>query len=201
MALGLGVAVSLNGILSGATVALGFAGYLRELLPVGGAVAALGLIALMGLVGAWGIRQSSWLNIAFTLVELGGLAFVVYAAWPRVGRVDLLAPPPGGFNGLLLAASLSFFAYTGFQGIVKLAEEVKDPERNLPRALFIANGIVIVVYALVAVAVVSAVPWQQLGRSQSPLADVAAQRFGQTAAAAPARYWRCFPPPIPCWPT
>lgn len=184
VALVLGIIVSLNAIVSGATVALGFAGYLAQLLDWGGQPAALALIALIAGISVLGIRQSSWLNIGFTLVEFGGLAFVVYAAWPSLGRVDLLAPPPGGLNAVLLGASLSFFAYTGFQGIVKLAEEVREPEKNLPRALFLANGIVVVAYAFIAVTVVSAVPWQQLGRSQGPLADVAAQRFGPSAAVA-----------------
>jgi APA family basic amino acid/polyamine antiporter len=66
---------------------------------------------------------------------------------------------------------------------VKLAEETKAPERTIPRALFLANGIVLVVYVGLAMLVVSAMPWQQLAGEAAPLAAIVETRWGRTGAA------------------
>ena len=123
----LGVIISLNGIVSGATVAVGFAGYLSGLLPVGSLVGSLGIIALLFIVNASGIRQSSVINIVFTIVEAAGLIFVIVAAFPSIGKVNYIELPPGGYSDILAGSALAFFAYIGFEDIVKLAEETKNP--------------------------------------------------------------------------
>ncbi|MDZ4822752.1 MAG: APC family permease [Flavobacteriales bacterium] len=176
----LGLIISLNGIISGATVAIGFAGYLSGLMGVGVLIGALGIVALIFIVNISGIRQSSVMNIVFTLIEAGGLVFVIVAALPSIGEVDYLAMPAGGYNSILAASALAFFAYIGFEDIVKLAEETKNPEKNIPRALFISGAIVVVIYMLVAVCVVSVIPYEELGKSKSPLADVMGTTYGKT---------------------
>ncbi|MDZ4845849.1 MAG: amino acid permease [Chitinophagales bacterium] len=178
----LGFIISLNGIISGATVSLGFAGYFTRLIELPLLAVAPGILVLVFLVNISGIRQSSIINIIFTVIETGGLLFVIYAAFPDLGKVDYLELPPSGFNGVLAAAALSYFAYLGFEEIVKLAEETKKPEKNIPKALFIASAIVMVVYTLVAICAVSAIPWQELSESDSPLADIVSNRFGKTGA-------------------
>lgn len=180
----LGSIISINGIVSGATVSVGFAGYLNELVGLGTLIAALSIIGLIFLVNISGVRQSSVINIIFTTIEIGGLIFVIIAAFPELGKVDYLELPGKGVHGILVAASLAFYAYIGFEDIVKLAEETKKPEKVIPRALFITCAIVISVYALVAVSAVSAVPHEQLGKSASPLADVVSNRFGQVGIVA-----------------
>ncbi|MGZ5244032.1 MAG: APC family permease [Bacteroidia bacterium] len=174
----LGLTISANGIVSGATVSIAFAGYFSQLLDVNLFLISLGIIALVWLVNVTGIRQSSTINIIFTLIEFSGLALVIYFAYPYVGKTNLLEMPPGGFNHILLAAALSYFAYIGFEEIVKLSEETKKPEKNIPRALFIASAIVMLVYMAIAVCAVSALPWQEMGKSKSPLADIVAQGMG-----------------------
>lgn len=175
----LGVTISLNGIISGATVAVGFAGYLTELIGTGWLIGSLGIIALIFIVNASGIRESSVVNIIFTIIEAGGLIFVIYSAFPSIGEVNYMELPPRGLNGILEASALAFFAYIGFEEIVKLAEETKNPEKNIPRALFTANIIVIAIYALVAICVVSVIPYEELGKSDSPLADVIGKKYGK----------------------
>jgi APA family basic amino acid/polyamine antiporter len=97
-----------------------------------------------------------------------------------IGEVNYFELPPGGYNDILAASALAFFAYMGFEEIVKLAEETKNPEKNIPRALFIASIIVIIMYTVVAICAVSAIPFQELSSSESPLADIAGNKFGQT---------------------
>ena len=176
----LGMIISLNGIISGATVSVGFAGYLAGLTGIAMLAGALGIIGLVFAINASGIRESSVVNIIFTLIEAGGLFFVIYAAFPSIGQVDYMELPPGGVNSILAASALAFFAYIGFEDIVKLAEETTTPEKNIPRALLISSAIVIVVYSLVAVCAVSMVPYAELGASDSPLADIINKQYGRT---------------------
>jgi basic amino acid/polyamine antiporter, APA family len=180
----LGLIISANGIISGATVSVGFAGYFSELLPISELIASLGIIGLLFFINVSGIKQSSTVNIIFTIIEATGLLFVIYAAIPFLGSVNYFELPEDGPNGFFTAAALGFFAYIGFEEIVKLAEETNDPEKKIPKALFIANGIVGVMYVLVAICAVSVIPWQQLGESDSPLADIVGGRFGATAVTA-----------------
>jgi basic amino acid/polyamine antiporter, APA family len=182
MAVALGLIIAVNGMISGATVAIAFAGYFSQLLEINLFIAALGIIALVWLVNVSGIRQSSVVNIIFTIIEFCGLVLVVYAAFPYLGKVNYLEAPPGGFNHILLGAALSYFAYIGFEEIVKLSEETKSPEKNIPKALFVASSIVMVVYLVVAVFAVSAIPWEELGKSKHPLADVVTNELGKTGA-------------------
>lgn len=107
---------------------------------------------------------------------------VCVAAFPKLGSVDLLQGAGMGMDGLFFAAALSFFAYLGFEDIVKLAGGTRDPQRNNPRALFAANGIVLVIYTTLAVLVVSALPWQQLAGEAAPLAAIVESRWGRTGA-------------------
>jgi APA family basic amino acid/polyamine antiporter len=175
----LGLLISLNGIVSGAAVALAFAGYFSQLLDTNEQLIALGIIGLILTVNVLGIRKSSIVNIIFTVIEVMGLCIVVYSAFPKIGEVNYFEMPSEGFNGLLTAAALSFFAYLGFEEIVKLSEETKNPQKNIPRALFIATGIVIVIYLIVSIATVSVISPDELAGSKSPLADVVKTRFGQ----------------------
>jgi len=174
----LGIIISLNGIISGATVSLGFAGYLGALTGISLLVASIGIIMLVFLVNISGIRQSSIVNIIFTIIEAAGLLFIIYVGFPSIGDVNYTELSPKGFDGLLTASVIAFFAYMGFEEIVKLAEETKNPEKIIPKALFISSAIVIVIYTLVAVCAVSVIPYQQLATSKSPLADIAHTRFG-----------------------
>ncbi len=176
----LGLTISLNGIISGATVAIGFAGYLSELIGINLLVSAMGIIIVLFGVNVLGIRGSSIVNIIFTLIEVSGLLFVIYVAIPYIGDVNYLEIPANGFNAILAASSLAFFAYIGFEEIVKLAEETKSPEKNIPRALFISSIIVMVTYSLVAISAVSVIPNEDLGNSSSPLADVIGKDYGKT---------------------
>lgn len=182
IALVVGILVTFCGIGGGATIAIGFAGYLSQLLPLPPTLSALAIIGLIFWINVAGIRQSSAVNILFTLAEIGGLLFVVFAAWPKIGTAAYLELPPEGLKGLLVAAALSFFAFTGFEDAVKLAEETRQPEKTIPRALFTASGIVIVLYLVVVVAAISAVPFDQLAQTNSPLSAITQTRYGRTGA-------------------
>ncbi len=180
LAVALGLLMALNGVVSGSTIALAFAGYLAQLVTVPLLVAVAGVVLVLAAVNTAGIRHSSVTNIILTTLEIGGLVFVVVAAAPAIGRVDLLAWPVEGVTGLCTAAALSFFAFIGFEDVVKLAEETRAPERTIPRALLIATAIVTVIYLVVAVAAISSVPASELRGGHSPMAAIVGPHYGRT---------------------
>ena len=178
----IGLVIASNGIISAATVSLGFAGYFTELIHLPTWPVAVGILFLLFAVNAIGIQASSGVNMLLTGVEILGLVVVGVAAFPQLGTVDLLQGAGKGMDGLFFAAALSFFAYVGFEDIVKLAGETRDPQRNIPRALFAANGIVFVIYTALAVLVVGALPWQELADAPAPLSAIVESEWGRTGA-------------------
>jgi len=178
----IGLVIASNGIISAATVALGFAGYFTELIHLPIWPVAVGILVLLFLVNAIGIQGSSNVNMVLTGVEILGLVVVGVAAFPTLGSVDLLKGAGKGMDGLFFAAALSFFAYVGFEDIVKLAGETRNPQRNIPRALFASSGIVFVIYTALAVLVVGALPWQELADSPAPLSAIVESEWGRAGA-------------------
>lgn len=169
-----------SGVIGASTVALGFGGYFDALTSVPVPISAVLLIFVLSLVLLWGIRISAWFAIVFTLIETAGLLIVIYVGIPHLGSVNYFEMPHGS-SGVFEAAALIFFAYMGFEEMVKLSEETRNPEKNIPLALIIALVITIVLYILVAVSVVSVVPWEKLAASEAPFAEVAAEALGADA--------------------
>jgi amino acid transporter len=169
---GAGFLVVLTNTATAATVALAFAGYLEGLTGVPVWAGAFGLLVLCTLVNVAGIHESAWLTALFTLIELGGLALVVGASADSgaFARNAFTAPHPG----VLAGAALGFFVYTGFEGIVNLAEEAREPRRDLPRALLLSGAFTTAAYLLVALAIAGLAPPEALAASHSPLSTALA---------------------------
>ena len=177
----IGWLIILSGVIGASTVALGFAGYATALTGIPHTLFAIGLVAALSILLLAGIRFTAWFAIIFTLVEAAGLVLIILVGIPFLGTVDYLEMP-SGFSGVLSAASLIFFAYIGFEEVVKLAEETRDPRRNIPRGLIIAMAVSIILYILVSVSAVSVVGWEGLAASEAPFAAVAGRALGGTAS-------------------
>ncbi len=133
------------------------------------AVAVAAVVALTA-VNYGGVQKSAWLTRAIVAVVLAVLASVVVVCLGSdAGRLDVGASR--GVGGVLQAAGLLFFAFAGYARIATLGEEVRDPARTIPRAIPSALGITLVVYAAVAVAVLSVLGSGGLGQATAPLAD------------------------------
>ncbi|MET9911545.1 APC family permease [Streptomyces sp. NPDC006476] len=136
------------------------------------AVAVAAVVALTA-VNYGGIQKSAWLTRVIVAVVLAVLASVVVACLgsgaSEAGRLSVGAS--GGADGVLQAAGLLFFAFAGYARIATLGEEVRDPARTIPRAIPVALGIALAVYVCVAVAVLSVLGADGLGRAGAPLAD------------------------------
>ncbi|MGR8918518.1 MAG: APC family permease [Gammaproteobacteria bacterium] len=174
-----GLAVVLTSIVSSATIANGFAGYLATFAPVPPAPAIALLVLTLGAIAAIGIEASVWAATTITLVEIGGLLLVVAVAGDNVfsGASITALTPPGdfaGMAGIATGAVLAFYAFIGFEDMVNVAEEVHDAPRNLPRAIVIALIVSTLLYVLVALTAVTAVPLADLAGSTAPLAVIVA---------------------------
>jgi amino acid transporter len=164
-----GLAVVASGLTSIATGSRVFAGVLQPWL--GGApvvLLALGFLALISLVNFRGITESLLVNVLCTIVEVGGLVFVIVVGSRFWGTVDYFETPMGhGGEGLTLelvlsGAVLTFYAFVGFEDLLNLAEETKNPRRTMPLGIVFALLVVTVLYIAVSVTAVSVVPFAKL---------------------------------------
>jgi APA family basic amino acid/polyamine antiporter len=166
-------------VISAAAIALGFGGYFTQIFQIPIVLAAVAIIAILTFVNYFGIRESSSMNIILTIIEAAGLGVVIWAGVTMTGvQIDYLEMPHG-FSGIFSAFTLVFFAYIGFENIVNIAEEVKNPRKVLPRAIILAISITAIVYILVSVSAVRVLDWQGLDASFAPLADVIKKSLGQ----------------------
>jgi basic amino acid/polyamine antiporter, APA family len=134
---------------------------------------AVGAVVVLTAVNYVGVEKSALLARAIVAVVLGVLSAVVVACLTsgaaEPARLDVGTDASVG--GVLQAAGLLFFAFAGYARIATLGEEVRDPERTIPRAIPLALGITWVVYAAVAVGVLSVLGSRGLGEAAAPLAD------------------------------
>lgn len=165
-------------IVAASTVALGFARYLSEFVDVDGKVVAIVIVTVAAFISSRGMADASKVIVALAVVQIGGLATVVALGVPNIGDHSLMEG--SGAGGVLSGAALVFFAFIGFDEVITLSEETRDPRRTIPRALFLSLTISAVVYAAVAVVAVSVLGSDSLSRSTRPLSDVAAAASGQT---------------------
>ncbi len=167
-------------VLAAATVSIGFGRYVGYFIDVDARVAALGLLAVVCAVAMVGIKQSARLTMGLSAVQVGGLVLVIGIGLPHMGEVDLFTGP--GVPSVLGAAALVFFAFIGFDEVITLAEETRDPTRTVPRALLLALGLSTILYIAVAIAAVSVLGADALAASPRPLADVIAHVLGHRGA-------------------
>lgn len=149
-------------------VGIGFSGYLAEITNVPRIPATVGLISVSAVVLWLGVRESVRVGITFAMIEAFGLILAIAVSARFVGDVDYLEFA-GGFPDVMRGSALLFFAFLGFEQMANMAEEAKDPKRNLPRSIVFAVVIITVVYMLVAITSVSAVDWRDLAVSDAPL--------------------------------
>lgn len=143
---------------SAATAALGFSGYLLGAIGAEGrwpriavAVCAVVLLTLLVLSG---LRRSNRLNGVLVVLACGSLAAFVAFGAPRTSPDSFVPFFEGGAPGLLEASALAFVAYTGYGRIATMGEEIRDPARNIPRAMVLTLAISAVLYACVAAVLV-----------------------------------------------
>lgn len=175
-----GLAALFAGITSMATASRIFGGYLSGLFPA--VPVGLGAFLFLSLVGAivWkGVRESIFVNSILTVTESFGLLLVIALGASYLGSVDYLdfstLENAGGglhFPLLLSTSVLVFYSFVGFEDMINMGEEVKDPHRTMPKALLFALLIASAIYLLVSLVAISVIPAGELAQSKQPLVDV-----------------------------
>jgi basic amino acid/polyamine antiporter, APA family len=119
-----------------------------------------------------GVRKSTRTNTIMVFIKSGILLLFIALAFTAFSSDNLSPFMRGGFDGVVSAASLIFFAYIGFDAISTSGEETKNPQRDLPIAIIGSLAIATVLYCLVAVAATGALPFEKLSGAPAPLATV-----------------------------
>jgi len=134
----IGWLVFLSGVLAAATVALGFAGYFAALTSVPLIISAVVLLVLLTVLLGYGVKETARVAVIATLIEAAGLVLIIALGLPHLGSVNYWEMPQG-FSGLFAASALIFFAYQGFESMVKFSEETRSPETTVPKALVLLS--------------------------------------------------------------
>ena len=125
---------------------------------------AMAFMVLLALINLRGVGESVKFNVVLTLVEMTALAIVILVGlWAMTrGEGDLSrittftdAQDKGMFMAVTLATSVAFFAMVGFEDSVNMVEETREPEKIFPRTMLTGLGVAVIIYMLVAVAVVA----------------------------------------------
>ncbi len=172
------------GIVSIATVSLGFASYLSAFfnIHIPFFLFSIFAVALFSLISIKGIKESSWTNIILTIIEVSGLLFVIFIGIPFFGKVNYLQlPPNANLFAVFSGAAIIFFAFQGIGGLVKFADEAKNPKKTIPLAIVLTIVISAILYLLVALSAVSVAGWQVLSTSKAPLSEIANVVLGSKA--------------------
>ncbi|MEV8218765.1 amino acid permease [Microbacterium sp. NPDC077391] len=129
-------------------------------------------VAALATVNCFGVTRTALLTRILVVLSLLGLAAVAASGLAAAPQASPAPLPDATAYGVLQGAGLLFFAFAGYARIATMGEEVIDPARTIPRAIVLALGGAVVVYVLVAVAVMLALGADAVG-SAHPLADVA----------------------------
>lgn len=184
-ALLIGLVVAFAGLVSSAALVNAFYGYFNEIYPISRGQLVVITTVIVTAIATWGISESLKIAATVTAVELGGLLLVIWVNMdsPRL-YPELVTQVPvesGTAMSIVLAAVLAFYAYIGFEDMVDLSEEVKDVQRSMPLAIGLTLAITTVLYCVLALISVTAVPLDQLADHEAPMSLLYAQGGGNPA--------------------
>ena len=176
-----------GGVIAASAVAIGFSSYFSAFFHTDIILTSVILIFLLAVLLVYGVKETAWFAIIGTAIEAGGLIIIILISLPYLGTVNYFELPGGiswagaGLSSVIAAAALIFFAFLGFEDLVSVAEEVKNPVKTMPKAIMLAIAIATVLYILVSVSAVSVLGWEKLSQSPAPLAEVAGSMFGNSS--------------------
>jgi APA family basic amino acid/polyamine antiporter len=163
-----------GGVVGVALLAFGFADYLQLVWPAADrTTAAAALVIALGGLNLLGARDTIIGQALMVAAFMIALVVFVAAGGAHVVADRLMPFMPNGLGPVLSAAIPAYFSFAGFTFIIDIGGEIKDPARNIPRALAISFLLVLAVYVAVATVIVGNVPWQELGGVSAPVGEVA----------------------------
>ncbi|MGE1062985.1 amino acid permease [Megasphaera paucivorans] len=168
-------------------VAIGWSGYFANIMsniginlpailtnaPYAGGIVnlpAMLIIALVTWINIMGVRQSSSVNNVIVAIKLAVVLLFIVLGFSNVNPDNWHPFMPYGWNGVLSGASVIFFAYIGFDAVSTAAEEVKNPQKDLPRGIILSLIICTVLYIIVSAILTGMVPYLDFKGQAAPVA-------------------------------
>ena len=185
LSVGFGLLIATAGLVSAATIAHGFAGYISQVLEMNRELSILLLIVVLAAISIAGIKISVIIASVMTLLEIAGLLIIIYYGFDTITAPKI---PFGSFvpqfsfadlSVIVLGAFLAFYAFLGFEDMVNIAEEVKEPSRTFPIAIALALGISTLLYILIVIVALETLSIKELQESQAPFADIYTRLTGE----------------------
>jgi len=174
--------VVLTGVVSAATLSKGFVGYFQVFFSVPAWTIITILVVSLGALAIWGIVESVIVTMVITWISVIGLLFVLVVAGHHLTEfTDKFITSVSRFElndakAIILGAFVAFYAFIGFEDMVNVAEEVINPRRTIPQAIFIALAIAAVLYFFTVLVAILALPISNLAASKAPLALIVQQQ-------------------------
>jgi APA family basic amino acid/polyamine antiporter len=168
-----------------AAITVAFIGYLAVFWPqlndhnLLAALVGIGVIWLLTFVNILGVREGAQVQVVTTVLKFVPLAIIAIVGlfFMKSGNLTPFAPHGTG-KAISAAAPLTLWAFIGLESATITGDEVKDPERTIPRATIIGTLAATVVYLVATIAIMGIIPAHELANSTSPFAAAAGQMFG-----------------------
>lgn len=180
-----GIMIVITGVLSAATITVGFIGYLDIFVDLSSLITITLLLTILGVLAIWGIKESVQVAAFLTLIEVTGLLIIIWFGRDYLHNIDTQAyltvfqfEDLAIWSGVFAGSFLAFYAFIGFEDMVNVAEEVIEPEKNMPKAIILSLAIASIIYILVSLVAVNAVPLENLSAHKAPLALIYEQLSG-----------------------
>ena len=186
LSIAVGLMIVAVGIISTATLAHGFAGYLNVFFELPESLIIFILVLSIGFICAWGIGQSILIASAMTIVEIIGLLIIIYVGRDAFAMVPAKLPEmmpafdASIWAGVFMGSFIAFYAYLGFEDIVNVAEEAIKPKINIPLAIIISLLVTTLFYILISVVAIMILETKELAASDAPLALLYQKTTGQS---------------------
>lgn len=179
----IGLVLVFSGIVSSGALLNGFANYFSELVDLPKFVfIALAMVMLLA-VAVKGINETAKLSVIITILEVLGLVIIIVFSFlspdfiANAGQV-ISSSVQVEVLPVLFGSFLAFYAFIGFEDMVNVAEEVKNPKKNIKKGMFIAMFFAAILYVFVTIASLAVIPAGQLAEFDAPLAAVFREASG-----------------------
>lgn len=173
-----GLLIAMAGIISAAAITHGFAGYVSQFLEINDALVMILLVIVLISIAIASIKVSVIVASSLTVLEIAGLLMIIY-----YGRDAIMAPTISfssfvpdfrlsDISVIFLGAFLAFYAFLGFEDMVNIAEEVKEPSKTYPVAILLALGVSTLLYILIVIVALETLSLDELQASKAPFAEI-----------------------------
>ena len=158
-------------IIAIAAVSISMGGYVNILFSthINTVYFAIAAIIAFAAINILGIKNSAKTISGFVIINLAVLLIFIVSGLSSFHLSNFSNFAPNGMTGTIAGAAIIFFAFTGFSRVTTISDEVKDPEKTIPKAIILSIIISTVIYIAVAIVAVGLVPYSNLASSSAPL--------------------------------